>query len=435
MRERSLHILRKSAVSLLIQFNNYSLLRSEKSRASDEAAISKLYRDINSGALRRRRGDGADFDDLDDSDDDVEARQRRRRREEARLRKALLEGDSNIGKIAEDPKKAAFLRAIEDREDDDKEEVAEFLENTPREGSQEEEVETQEIIPDSQAENRPPSATSATGIATTASLKRKRSTLGEARSSAHPPANARRITASIARKPTALADIRDSVSFLTEDPTEVLKRPVGPSLFDPNSDVEMDDADARLLHPPLRPSPSDENHIPPLISDDETNANIIEPPKKHPRRSDPNAHPVPAFVDRLSLKRKSSSFQNADGGGKMAFLDARSSSLANGKGFKTPALIRRATSSFSLDGTDENGISRFNGGGKGREAEVKGRIGGGAGGKRSSVNWYAREQERREVMEKRKLKEGGASVAAGVGKGVNRENRLGTLLGRQGSWE
>lgn len=34
------------------------------------------------------------------------------------MRKALL-ADEKVGQIAEDPKKLAFLRAIEDREDDD----------------------------------------------------------------------------------------------------------------------------------------------------------------------------------------------------------------------------------------------------------------------------------------------------------------------------
>ena len=79
--------------------------------------------------LRRKRG--AEFD-LSDSEDDAEARQRRKRREFAKMRKALLENE-NVGKIAEDPKKLAFLRAIEDREEDDDEEL-DFLDR-PAEAS------------------------------------------------------------------------------------------------------------------------------------------------------------------------------------------------------------------------------------------------------------------------------------------------------------
>lgn len=68
------------------------------------------------GALRRKRG--ADFDLSDDDDDRAQERRRRKQREFAKMRKALL-ADENIGKIAENPKKAAFLAAIEDRLDDD----------------------------------------------------------------------------------------------------------------------------------------------------------------------------------------------------------------------------------------------------------------------------------------------------------------------------
>ena len=111
---------------------------SDKERASDEKQVEKLFKDITNGTLRRKRG--ADYD-LSDSDDDLEARRRRKQREFMRMRKALLE-DENIGKIGEyrpqsgylkrmltrsaalNPKKLAFLRAIEDR---DQEEQFDFL--------------------------------------------------------------------------------------------------------------------------------------------------------------------------------------------------------------------------------------------------------------------------------------------------------------------
>lgn len=70
---------------------------SDKERIADEKQIAKLYRDINNGGLRRKRG--ADFE-LSDSEDDGEARRRKKQQEFARMRKALME-DENIGKIGE----------------------------------------------------------------------------------------------------------------------------------------------------------------------------------------------------------------------------------------------------------------------------------------------------------------------------------------------
>jgi mediator of replication checkpoint protein 1 len=68
----------------------------DKERADDEKRIDKLYKDVTTGMLRRKRG--ADLDDLSDSDDEAEERRRRKQREFAKMRKALLE-DENIGKI------------------------------------------------------------------------------------------------------------------------------------------------------------------------------------------------------------------------------------------------------------------------------------------------------------------------------------------------
>lgn len=71
----------------------------DRDRAEDEKRIDKLYKDITTGGLRRKRG--ADLDELDDdSDDEAQERRRRKQREFAKMRKALLE-DENIGKIGE----------------------------------------------------------------------------------------------------------------------------------------------------------------------------------------------------------------------------------------------------------------------------------------------------------------------------------------------
>ncbi|KAI9887172.1 MAG: hypothetical protein M1823_000999 [Watsoniomyces obsoletus] len=102
----------------------------DKDRAEDKRRIEQIYNDVTTGALRRKRGagnNGGDYD-LSDSDYDQEVRLRMKRREEAKLRRALL-ADENIEKIATNPKKSAFFRSIEDRDehrsDDDDDEVEE----------------------------------------------------------------------------------------------------------------------------------------------------------------------------------------------------------------------------------------------------------------------------------------------------------------------
>ncbi|KAL9029722.1 MAG: hypothetical protein Q9180_006996, partial [Flavoplaca navasiana] len=167
----------------------------DKERASDEKAVEKLFKDINNGMLRRKRG--ADFD-LSDSDDDVEARRRRKRKEFAKMRKALL-GDENVGKIAEDPKKVAFLRAIEDRED---EEDLDFLEQ-PGESSQ------PAIDIDSQGKPDSQTGKGTEDSPMTGLDKRKRPLTDTNPESTNrlPPA-ARRTTTM--RKPLSLAEIRAS---------------------------------------------------------------------------------------------------------------------------------------------------------------------------------------------------------------------------------
>ena len=357
--------------------------------------------------MRRKRGAGADFDDLDDSDDDAEARQRRKRREFARMRKALLDGDSNVIKIAEDPRKLAFLKAIEDR--DDFGEDTGFLDSTPKEDGEEEEI--QDMVPDSQAENKPP----------TMALKRKRAEpRGEqmlppakkSNSSTNAIAN-RRTHASIARKPATLAEIRASVSFLIEEP-HGLNESVGPSIFDASSDIEMEDTgagDTEDVLPGAEPPQSIPQH-------------------KNPRRTGPRTT-TPAFIDRLSLKRQESSKETSTSDGRLAFVDPRSASNAI---FKAPSLLRKATSSFSaFSGQDEHGISTNTNARKAAvEAEVKGRGVSGAGSKKSSVNWYAREAERKKALEKKIGKNKGASSRASS---VKKGGKLSGLLGSGGAWE
>lgn len=94
----------------------------EREKIQDEKDVNKLLKDLQSGLLRKKRGAEFDLDDSDD-DDDGEARRRAKRRQMAKMRKELMK-DGNIEKIANNPKRLAFLSAIEDR---DRDEEMDFL--------------------------------------------------------------------------------------------------------------------------------------------------------------------------------------------------------------------------------------------------------------------------------------------------------------------
>lgn len=307
-------------------------------RARDEKEITKLYKDLNSGALRRKRG--AEFD-LSDSEDDAEARQRRKQREFAKMRKALL-ANENVGKIAEDPKKLAFLRAIEDHEADDN---LDFL-GRPAEDSFRVEPDTQE---DPESQSQP-------ALPETNPGKPKRPLQDSApdKGNMRPPPAARRTQAP--KKPATLAEIRESVSFLIEEPGSINTAP------DPSSSASEDES-----------NPHNEN-------------------QRNPRRR-PNPNPI---IDRLSLKRAESA--SASSTSRLAFHDPSTTNPTIG-GFKVPSLLRRATTT-NLAG-DNHGITtmttatteRAAGGGEKGDFVRRG------GTKKSSVNYFARETEKNKVIE------------------------------------
>ncbi|MCJ1287853.1 hypothetical protein MMC26_007205 [Xylographa opegraphella] len=304
----------------------------DKERASDAKAVEKLFKDINNGGLRRKRG--TEFD-LSDSDDDIEARRRIKRREFAKMRKALL-ANENVGKIAEDPKKLAFLRAIEDREDD---EDIDFLEREDE--SSEVVLESQENT-DFQLQNVLPES---------AGLKRKRPLQESLPNGANrPPPQARRVPTM--RKPATLAEIRESVSFLIEEPqgaTEI-----------PHSDTSDEEGEAQNENPQ---QPGHE-----LFGPRRRTANII---------------------DRISLMRAESA-SSASVTTRLAFNDPNT---VPGMGFKVPSLLRRATTQV----TETHGITtavteRAAGGGEKGDFVRRG------GTKRSSINYFAREMERNKAV-------------------------------------
>jgi len=302
--------------------------------------------------LRRKRG--ADYD-LSDSDDGGEARRRMKRRQFAKMHKALF-ADERISKVAENPRNQAFLRTIEDHGSDDEMDYLLGPSQSQHEGLAPNTQE--EAIPDSQPSMAPPAVP------------------GPARQadggSARPAAVQRRTKEG--RKPASLAEVRASLSNLLEDADAAVVPATDPDASD------SDEAD------------EEDNRSPGGSSNKENHSPNSQRRARRRRRHGP-------VVDRLSLKRagSSSSGSAGAGGGRMAFV--ASGAGAAGGGFKVPALLRRATTNSLMSTTSSEG-----GGTAGGFAD-EGKIKKGAG-KRSGINAFARENERRAALaEKEKRRE------------------------------
>ncbi|XEV00418.1 hypothetical protein FSHL1_005705 [Fusarium sambucinum] len=217
----------------------------DRERADDEKQVEKLFKDITTGMLRRKRGAGYD---LDDSDDDGEARRRMKRRQFAKMQQALF-ADERVKKIAENPGNQAFLKTIEDRGSDDEMDFLDAPEeaNEPSQSqSQDDEGSKTRTVPDSQpqrifgpADNRAP-----------AYLRRTKD----------------------GKKPSNIGEVRETLSDLLEEPHDSII---------PATEVGSDSEGEEEAHAQAR---SDKEN-------DESNL----------RRG------RVAVVDRISLKRNSSS--------------------------------------------------------------------------------------------------------------------------------
>lgn len=335
----------------------------EKQRVADEAAASKLYKDLMTGGLRRKQ---ANMFDLDDDEDDVALRRRQmRQREEARKRKLLLQ-DDNIAGLAEGKQskgKDAFLKAIadDDERDDDVMDLSDGGEDD----------DTTETQTDSQPSQQPMQAAPLREVS---GNKRRL----EEDPADRPPAKARRTKASAFKAPASLLELQDSLSFLLEEPHAALG---GPAVFEdfesendeqePEEDENEDDDDEVEAE---RQRQNDGGFAPEQGS---------MPPPRLPasaRRSTPGQ----GVVDRLSLKRAASTSDGAHGRTAWA--------APVGGGFKVPSLLRRATTSNTGANdrgvTISNGLSRENSGGM--------KIG---GTKKSSLAYQARAEERKAIVE------------------------------------
>lgn len=396
-------------------------LHADKERQQDEAQVSKLLKDITSGALRRKRGaNGAGDIDLDDSDDDIEARRRAKRREFAKMRKALLAADEKIGVLAENPKKAAFMKSIEDvMDDDDDFEIEE-------EASQENENSTQDSNVDAAASSDKRPLQNAPGDLTNRRV----------------PFSRRR---QVLKKPSTLAEIRESVSFLIDDPHSMS-----------NSNAASDEEDEFMDEVDENGSGSQSGGLIDLVTetsiedngedlDDDLNDFIVDDEQEdsngqssRPLAAPPRAHfsarrttttatsvklstssttmpapPTRRVIDRLSLLRAASSNSSISSTTKTAFASTTADTT-----FRVPALLaRRATGEFaavarSMSNGSESGTGTKTGGGAA------------AGAKKASVNYYARARDVQRSKELGSAEVKGKKKSAGKG-GVG----LGALMG------
>ncbi|KAI7777375.1 hypothetical protein LA080_003584 [Diaporthe eres] len=346
----------------------------DRARADDEKQVDKLFKDITTGMLRRKRGAG-EFD-LDDEDDGGEARRRMKRRQFAKMQKALF-ADERISKVAENPRNQAFMRTIEDIGSD--EEMDFLYEPAPgdnkdsQEGSQDNQAQsTVSVVPDSQPK-----------AAGTMGAPPKRAPAAERRTKT-------------GKKPSDIGEIRETLSNLLDEPSG--NSIISATDFGSDSEEEGDDEDDGG-------------------SSNKENAN--------PRRS--RARHAGQVVDRITLKRQgSSNVSTTSNGGRLAFAAPSSSSA----GFKVPALLRRATTN-SLISTGSSSASGKGGaagaagaagagsaGGFGEDAKIKSKAG-----KKSGISYLARENDRRKAVdeaekrrEQRKFRavEGRSKVVGGL---------------------
>jgi mediator of replication checkpoint protein 1 len=390
----------------------------DKERKQDEAAVSKLLKDITTGALRRKRGVGDELD-LSDEEDEAARRREAKRREFARMRRELLK-DEAVGKIAEDKKKEAFLKSIEDREAADDEDDLNL-----------DSIETSEGDSQSQqaAQDNDPRELSAN------SNKRKRPLEPSAADALNrlPPALRYTTTKAVpvSRKPSTIAEIRESVSFLIEEPDSQCATPQYGSSDDEEGDPEVYVNLDRHLQA-VDGNEEDDEDLDDFIVDDSQDSDVFKKPRLPPPRAPFAERRTKAnVVDRRSLLRQasSSSSSSSSATSKMAFFTSKASS-SDSLVFKVPSLLRRATTNSSISSVNSADVSATGvsvmteRGAPGQEKET---IRKGAGGRRNAVNFRVKPKE--EQMKSRITAKKGKATKAGRSGGF-----LGGLFGGN-SWD
>ncbi|KAF1989764.1 hypothetical protein K402DRAFT_461092 [Aulographum hederae CBS 113979] len=336
----------------------------DKERKLDEKRNEAIAKNVVGGGWRANR---ADFDLSEDEDDVRRERMRMMQAKNAKQRMALYQENEKLGKWQDNVKKYAFLRTVEDLEND-ADFDADFL-DAP-EGEQPE-SQSQDAVdaPKEDEETIVPS----TNPAPVNPLKRKASPIENDEN--RPPPNHRRTPYNpnipFARKPLSKQDLQESIISLLEDPTSIPESQYSDE--DSDLDIEMPDADSRRRLLPTAPK---------------SNAKAV--------------------VDRLTLSRTTSNATDAttaasDGSGAMAFAAPSISTT-----FKVPSLLRRATNLSTTSSTSGTGTTT--------PVETGVRRG---GSNKSNIHYQAREAERRKVLDaaERKRKEGLRKKVRGVGGG------------------
>lgn len=312
--------------------------------------------------LRKRRRGGAgnnDFD-LSDSDDGGEARRRMKRRQFAKMQKALF-ADERIGKIAENPRNAAFLKSIEDRNSDDEWDFGENFAETPESGADGESQSQGQVQQQVQEQDGPAAETLIPDSQPTGG-ERKRAHADE--HAPRPPPNARRTKGGA--RPSSLTDVRRELSNLLDEPNGSAASII------PATEVGSDSDDEARPTTPSTPSNKE------------------------------NRRPDVAVVDRIQLKRGSSTLSTGTGSAGPSSRLAFAAPAAAAAGFKVPALLRRATTNSLLSQSTSSSASTSAGastsGGKAKTGGDEGKLLKKTAGKKSGVNYFARENERRAAV-------------------------------------
>lgn len=366
-------------------------------------------KDITTGALRRKRGGGGDFDLSESDDERTESRRRAKRREFAKMRKALL-ADEKLNKMADDPKKAAFLRSIEDRDGAD---MPDFLIH---------EYEGDSFVDTSAS----PDNNDNNGKGTTeAAVNNKKRPLDLTSADAlnRVPAKFRRKSAT--KKPASLAEIRESVSFLLNGPNADLSAPspLDEALAEPQDDEEDELSRSATTVQLGTEERNDDSGRGDRSGADSHSVERTDPADQfsNPRRQRGKV------VDRLTLRRQASSnVISAATASKLAFHTS-ADSFGSGPSFHgaPPLLSRRSTAATSTSSTSGSG-----------GADVTGASGAGGSRKSASVNYYATARDKTREIELRS-KTDGRREKRGLEMLKENGDRLRGLLGtgKSSQWE
>lgn len=298
---------------------------------------------------------------------------------------------------AENPKKLAFLRAIEDRDDDDgvdyfgRMEDISALSGSQLEATQEEDqpAEAEHGILDQQS--------------AVATLKRKlpadfqavaENSNSATRDMSHRRRPAAEDTSMDRKRPTTIAEIRESLSFLIDEPL------VPGTQASDHSDDDDEDGEYTAYD-----EPSDRHRLGRMDGDGSAVLTTVRA----------------SVVNRLTVSRNNSISidEESSSTGLMAFHT--STSTTNGV-FKVPSLLRRATTNLSTTSSTSSGTTTPT------NNENAVRMG---GSKKSNIHFQAREAERmKKVQEADQRRREGIRKSV-VGKG--RRSVLGNSLGGRNS--